>query len=276
MKPGIYQNLDIDEYHSDSAAISNTGLRDFARSPFHYYSLHLDPSRPPSPERSGQLEGSLAHCATLEPDQFSKRYAVGPDVSRATKTWKSFYEGLQSGIIGVKPEQAATALAQAKSVRSLPDVAALLSNGQAEVSAYWTDEETGVLCRCRPDFVSPAGDGVVLLDVKTFASADRDEFARQVARKGYANQAAFYSEGYSKASGKPVLGFVFVASEMAYPHAAAAYMLPDEWLEMANRENHELLIRFALCQQRNQWPGYSLTIEALEMPRWLAIEAEHV
>ena len=54
----------------------------------------------------------------------------------------------------------AAALAQAMSVRALPDIAALMSEGLPEVSAFWVDEPTGELCKCRPDWVSPAGGGV--------------------------------------------------------------------------------------------------------------------
>lgn len=85
------------------------------------------------------------------------------------------------------------------------------------------DPATGELCRCRPDWAHPTGDrGVILVDVKTCGDASPREFGRQVARKGYHRQAAFYSDGYEIASGKRVLGFVFVAVESTWPFAASA------------------------------------------------------
>src|SRR5690606_40760303 len=69
---------------------------------------------------------------------------------------------------GIKPEQYETAMRQRESVLSLPDVRDALSSGRAEVSAFWNDQETGLLCRCRPDWVHPVGDdAVILLDLRS-------------------------------------------------------------------------------------------------------------
>lgn len=266
---GIVHELPIEDYHS-GAGISCSGLHDFARSPAHYQALHLDPARPPREAKAGQLEGTLAHCAILEPGEFAKRYAIGPIDDRRLKAWKDWEAGI-SGRECIKPSEAATALAQARSVRALPDVAALLAAGRPEVSAYWIDPATGELCRCRPDWVHPvAGRGVILVDVKTCGDASPHEFARQVARKGYHRQAGWYSDGYSIASGEPVLGFVFVAVESAWPYAACAVMLDDDGLAKGRAENAELLARFAECRSTNAWPGYSIEIELITLPRWAA------
>lgn len=263
---GLRFNLPAEQYHA-MPGVSASGLRDFARSPLHYFALHLDPARPAPTEKAGQLEGTLAHCAILEPDQFDARYAIGPDVSRTTKEWKA-WEASETRQ-AIKPQQAAVARAQARSVRLLPDVARLLSVGQPEVSAFWIDPATGEQCRCRPDWVHPVGeDAVILLDVKTYSDASPEEFARQVARKGYHCQAAWYSDGYAAASGKRVLGFVFVAVETAWPYAACACMLDDEGLQRGRDINAGLMASYAECRSTGVWPGYSQTIELITLPAW--------
>lgn len=270
---GLHLEMPIAQYHA-SPGISNTGLSDFARSPHHFHALHLHPDRPASEETPAQLVGNLAHCAILEPAEFPKRYVVGPSVRRGTKVWDAFEASLQPGQTAIKAEQEEVAMQQAESARALPDVAKLLASGRPEVSAFWHDPSTGVLCRCRPDWCHDLPDGrCLLLDAKTVGSAAPNEFARQVHRMGYARQAAVYSDGYEIASGKKVLGFVFLGVETTWPFAAAAYMLPDEWLALAREEIRELLLRFAQCRTTDTWHGYSDSIQLLDMPAWVAREA---
>lgn len=263
----IVSDLLIDEYHS-RPDVSKSGLDIIAQSPHHYWARKMAQDRPPEPVRGGQLEGSLAHCAILEPDQFFTRYAIGPTVNRNTKAWKEFVEA-NPDRIALQDEQVTAAFAQARAVRAIPDVADLLSSGAAEVSAFWTDESTGVACRCRPDWAHPVGDdAVILLDVKTYSDASPEEFRRQVARKRYHVQDAFYSDGYEAASGLRVLAFVFVAVETAYPYAASACMLGADDQDVGRRLYKADLATFQQCQQTGVWPGYGDTINLINLPAW--------
>jgi exodeoxyribonuclease VIII len=160
-------------------------------------------------------------------------------------------------------------------VRALPEIGEALANGMAEVSAFWKDEETGIDCRCRPDFVHPvSSSAVLLLDLKTFSSAAPNEFRRQVARKRYDVQAAFYSDGYEKASGMEVLGFIFLAVETEYPYAANAFMLDEESLESGRQKYRKNLRTYAECERTNKWPGYSTGIDIIRLPSWALITEE--
>jgi hypothetical protein len=268
VRQGVYPGLSNDAYHA-SPGISNSGLALIDKSPRHYFAWNMDPSRPEAPERGGQLEGSLLHCALLEPDEFDKRYVLGPTLNRNTKAWKEWVEhNTKDGRYPIQGEQRDTAFAQAESARALPDVAAAVAKGQSEVSAYWNDPETGVLCRCRPDFVHEAGSGVVLIDAKTYSSADPHEFARQAARKGYHRQDTFYTDGYALASERSVLAFIFVVIEVEWPHAACAVML-DEPSRAAGRALYRRnLNTYAHCLKTNTWPGYSSAIELVSLPKY--------
>lgn len=267
---GLVHDLPIADYHA-SPGISNSGLGDFARSPFHFHALHLNPLRPPAKETPSQLAGNLFHCAIFESDDFAARYPVGPNVkTKNSRDWHAFEESLQPGQVAIKAEQAEIAQAQALSVRSNPELARLLRNGRHEVSAYWIDPATGELCRCRPDWTHTVNpDGVILLDGKTCGDASPSEFARQIGRMGYHRQAAFYTDGYEAATGKTVLAFIFGAVEDKWPFASSAVMLDDESLERGRAENAELLERYAACRRANDWPGYGAGVELVTLPRWL-------
>lgn len=264
---GLYTNLPIDEHHG-GVGISKSGLDDIDQSPLHYFAWHLDPRRPVREAMPAQLVGTLAHCALLEPAEFDKRYAVGPDVSRATKEWKQFAER-QAGRECIKPDQYSAAMRQAEAMRALPQVRDALEKGQPEVSAYWTDAETGELCRCRPDWVSPVGERQAIpLDVKTCGDASPEDFKRQLARMRYHVQNAFYVDGYESASGVEALGLVFVAVEADWPHAASTVMLDDLGIEQGRRDYRRNLNRYAECRKTNVWPGYSNSIELVTLPFW--------
>lgn len=283
---GTMLDLDIDAYHS-APGISKTGLDRINRSPANYFALTLDPNRPPERERSGQLEGQLAHCAILEPGEFSKRYAVLPHDaprrpteaqwsakkpsadSQAAMDWWRAWEADNTGRTVITANQYDVAQRQAEAVRRLPDIREALDAGMPEVSAFWNDDEAGVLCRCRPDWVHPAGSsGVVLLDVKTYSDASPDEFRRQCARKRYHVQDAFYSAGYARAAGVDVLGFVFIAVESDYPFQASAVMLDPVSRQQGAEDVRRNLTTYAECLRTGQWPGYSSGIETVSLPNW--------
>lgn len=272
--PGIYYGMSNADYHA-SEGISKSGLDLIAKSPAHYYARKLDPKRPPDSEQTAaQLNGEIAHCAILEPLEFAKRFHVGPDVTRSTKQWKEFEALLPSGVSAIKPDQSITAWQQAESVRLIDDLEKSLSVGEAEVSAYWIDEEIGVLCKCRPDFVHDCGEaGVVLIDVKTCGNASPGEFSRMIAKHRYHVQAAYYSDGFEIASGRRVLGFIFAAVEMDYPHAASAVQLDDESINQGRIDYRRNLNAYAECRESGIWPAYGNEVHLARLPNW-AFDAE--
>lgn len=265
---GLRFDLSNEAYHS-GPGISKSGLDAVAKSPAHYFARYLDENRPEREPTAAMIAGTLAHCAVLEPEEFVIRYAVGPDISKATKEWKAFEASLADGRQAIKPDQLKQAFAQSTSVRSIPDIADLLSKGFAEVSAYWHDEETGILCKCRPDWVHPCDDGsVIIVDLKTTTDASPREFSRSIAKWRYHVQAAWYSDGYAKASGLTVRGFVFAAVETDFPHLPAAYMLDDESIDQGRSDYRRNLETYAECLACGIWPGYEKEIQLTRIPNW--------
>lgn len=267
-------SLSIEAYHAMSP-VSKSGLDLIDLSPAIFHARVLDPNRPPRGAKAGQLEGNMAHCATLEPHEFFSRYSLGPTVNRNTKVWKEFVETLEEGQTAIQAEQANIAYAQAASVRALPEIGPLFDSGKAEVSAFWRDPDTGVECRCRPDFVHDFGDeSVLLIDLKTFTDPSPKEFARQCGRKFYAKQAAYYSDGYAAASGKVVRAFIFAAVGNEHPYAAAAMMLDEESLEAGRQHYKRNLRTYAECLRTSTWPGFSTGISVIRLPQWALSEAD--
>jgi hypothetical protein len=270
---GIVSGIGIEQYHAQPD-VSKSQLDDLELSPAIFFARHRAEGRPEREEKAGQLEGHLAHCAILEPEEFEKRYVIGPTLNRNTKAWKEFVEA-NAGRVAIQHDQYETATRQAVSVHGLPEIGDTFAVGQPEVSAFWIDDETGVRCRCRPDWVHDCGDsGVILVDVKTYSVASPNEFRRQVARKRYDVQAAFYSDGYEQASGRRVLGFLFAAVETEYPYAANAFMLDEDSLNAGRAKYRKNLRTYAECERTNTWPGYSTGIDVIRLPQWALISGE--
>lgn len=282
-----------EQYHR-IAAMSAGGLKRMRMSPAHFYGAQLDPQRPTGGEPTPAMKaGTLFHVALFEPGELASRYAVLPPNAPSRPTarqrgakkpsaetldaidWWLDFETTNPGVEIIDADALAKAKTQARNVRANADIAALMSDGLAEASAFWHDPLTGELCKCRPDWTSPAGDGVVLVDGKSCPDASPEGFGRTAWNMGYLHTAAWYIDGYEAATGQKVHGYVFAAVEHDWPHVAAPYMVPDDVLELARAENRRLLNLYAECKRTGNWPGYSAGISLLTLPVWAQRQLEH-
>lgn len=269
---GVRHRLPNADYHA-GPGLSHSGIKRLLRSPWHYHALTLPHGAPPKEPTAQMFAGTLAHCATLEPGEFAKRYPVGPEVSsKASREWKNFAAELGPGREPITPMQDATAWAQAASLRAHPIVAELLSKGEPEASVYWHDPAHHILCKARPDWMHPCGTleapRIILLDVKTAADASAEGFARAVANFGYHTQADWYCLGVEIATGVRCEGMVFAVVESEFPYACAAYMLDDESMAIARERNRRALATYAACEAKSTWPGYPTDLQVITLPRW--------
>jgi len=265
---GVIADMSNEDYHQ-SAGISHSMLSDLARSPAHFYALHMAPDRPTREPTTSMLAGTLAHCAILEPDALRDRYAVKPsDLDMRTTSGKA-WASLNAGRNIISEAQYDTAIEQREAVFAVAELSSILQFGRPELSAFWTDEDTGLPCRCRPDWTHDNGDGTVtLLDVKTTSDASPEEFSRAVAKYGYHRQAWHYSRGFERASGKRVSRFVFAVVTNAYPFIAAAYVLDEETEAQACEEVTELLALYASCKKSGVWPAFGQGCNVIGLPAW--------
>lgn len=277
---GLIHGMANEEYHS-TPAVSNTVLSSIARSPAHCYALHVAEDRRKQATTPAFFAGTLAHCAILEPDALLERYIVRPEgLDLRTKAGKEWSDALPAGVLMIGADEWATAIAQRDAVRAVPELAELLAEGVAEVSAFWRDDETGLQCKCRPDWVHTLSDGrVILVDVKTTVDASPQQFSRSVWKYGYHRQAAWYSAGYARAAGVEVAGFVFAAVTSSHPFIGAAHTLDDDYMRIGQDECRSLLDEYADCKLTGRWPAFP-GMNLLSPPAWAAqsdeVEVFHV
>lgn len=275
---GVIHGLSNEAYHK-GPGLSQSGAKRLLKSPFHFWSLAQPHDEPPTPPTSQQFNGTLVHCATLEPKQWDLRYALAPALSKNSNAYRDWAADAQErGLEPVTPLQRDRAFAQALALRTLPDVARLLERGEAESSAYWRDPLTAVHCKCRPDFASTGwgadAQAVILLDVKTTSDASPEQFAKSVLNFGYHMQADWYCAGYALATGHEVLGMVFAVVESDYPHATAAYNLDARSLALGRKLNDRARVLYAQCEKRGVWPSYPTEVVELTLPAWAWRQAD--
>lgn len=260
-----------EEYHS-SDSVGHSGLVRIMRSPSHYKES-LDAPREPTP---AMAFGTAVHAAILEPSLFVKSYGVAPKFDRRTKDGKAAAEDWEknnAGKLFLTEEQMASLKRMQAQVMDHAGAAKLLSVGMAEKSFFWTDSETGVNCRIRPDFLmqNEHGEIIGIVDVKTAIDASAEGFSKSLANYGYDLQAAFYQEGMKQATGRKI-PFYFVVIESNAPHAVAAYKANDQVIEVGRTKFQGALQLVAWCRENGQWPAYQPTgeIEEIGLPRWAA------
>lgn len=150
-------------------------------------------------------------------------------------------------------------------VRAHPIASELFADGVAEQSLFWTDVETGVECRARPDWLRPDG----MVDYKTTTSVAPGHLAKAVAEYGYHMQADWYGDGAA------ILGllpedapFRFVFQQKTPPHLIAVVELDETALDIARDRNNLAREIFRDCTDAGIWPGYSDDIETVSLPAY--------
>ncbi|MBX3630656.1 MAG: PD-(D/E)XK nuclease-like domain-containing protein [Nitrosomonas sp.] len=262
--------LSADTYHQNPA-VGSSGLKKIMRSPAHYQEFRLNP---PEPTPTMQF-GTAFHTALLEPDVFSRDYAVAPKFDRRTKKGKEAaeaWDSVNASKTALTREQTDSIQKMVASVRAHTGASLVLSNGIAEMSGFWKDEETGVACKCRPDFIGYDPSGLYLVDVKTCCDASIEGFARVIANLSYDVQAAFYIDGIRRVTGLTPKQFIFIAVEKDAPHMTAVYTASNEMIAIGREKYRGALQLLKWCTQHKHWPGYQPhgLVESIDLPRWAA------
>ena len=269
--PDECEPMENAEYHRH-AAVSKSHLDQVARSPLHYWARYVDPNRV-VPEPTPAMEiGSAVHTHVLELDQWDARYVTAPEgIDRRTKAGKAEWEAFQTAATGrtvLSRTDAELVMRMGHAVFAHPAAAMLLAiKGKAETTHMWTDEATGLQCKCRPDWLTD--DGSLIVDLKTTEDASPAGFRKSIANWRYHVQAAWYLDGLERATGKRPDQFIFICVEKKAPHAVAVYAADAEMVAIGQATAARDLEVLATCKQANAWPGYSDQVETISLPPWM-------
>lgn len=264
--PGIY-NIPNEVYHA-APGISRSALWTFKDLPHKYWYQYLS-GEFIRKEKKAWVVGDIFHTLVQEPHLIDSKFYIMPACDRRTNIGKEIYN---RAIVecGTKTVITAEDMQQGKDMCKsfyADETHKILINDDVkyEQSIFWTDLETGLLCKARPDIWNSPLVG----DLKTTDSAAPFAFQRSCLNYGYYMQAAMIYRAL-ESQGKRFTKFVFCAVEKAPPYATAFYLLDESALEFGLRQFHYFLHLYAACLEKGEWPSYG--IQNLLVPGWAKVE----
>ena len=262
---GIIPDLPHREYHAMTEIVSNSYLKKLSTVPA--------AAKIPYVDTESKLIGRAFHCLMLDTKAtFDSLFAIRPEINLRTdagkkemEVFKYFNEGKDVLTI----DQFNLLQEMMNAVITHPTACTLLTRGVSEQSIFWTDEETGLHCKCRPDRI-PDGDHGVILCLKSTKNASKHAFRNDVINLGYYTGAAFYLDGYNIASGKKADSYIFIAVEKKPPYRTEVYVMPDDFIGAGRIEYRRLLHIEKACREGGYWPHFlTADIQELECPNYL-------
>jgi len=262
-------DMPADLYHAHPA-LSSSGARKLlppsCPAKFHYE--RTNPIEPTSEMRFG----TVVHSILLGDESDLAVIDVKTWQSAVAKAAKE--EAELAGKIPVKRADHEVAKAIVSVIRADPLAGPLLRGGVAERSLFWTDEETGVHLRARPDYLKLQRRRPLVIDLKTSGSAEPFEFGRSIDDYSYHLQAAFYLDGVHALGLAENPSFVFVVVEKTPPYIVTVGHLDAVSLEAGRFYARKAIRLYAACMAKNDWPEYgrnpgeSRGLAVLSLPPW--------
>lgn len=288
---GIYTDISIEDYHK-SEGFSATSLK-YAKQSLKHFRMYLD-GRIEKPKGSHFGFGNAFELALLSPDEYLKRVAVFPDGElmeeakaknpkleklRSSKVYQEgrdkFHKEAEGKYIinDVGVESFETIEEMLSSCYQDKVIQGLIKNTEYQLSCYWTDPETGIQLKTRPDFVKRKKN--VIVNVKTTLDGSPKGFQRDCVEHDYFLQAIIEITGCI-ASGlmEKVDNYFWLVVEKVPPYNATVYDFKSEDIATMRMTLEYTLNKIRNAQESELWPGYSQEADnehgilTMALPTW--------
>jgi hypothetical protein len=291
-KDGVY-DITNEQYHA-SAGISRSKLMLLDKSPYHFWYETMSGLADKQEATPAMNIGSAFHTMLLEPANFQREFCVKPKLEGMPpsvlmkEVGKEQYEQVKAartavqnrnnelmeefkqhseGKILLSEDQFAKVSKMVELVSKHEIVTTLLDEAVYEQSIFWTDKETGLQFKTRPDIWSSK----MVVDLKTTNNASAYSFMRSALEYGYYLQAGMAHEA-CKALDKPFDMFVILACEKEAPHVPAIYIMKDDALQFGINQFTNYKRKLKKCLDENKWEGY--LVQELIVPKYATIDLE--
>ncbi len=275
----VIEDMPAEEYHAHSAHGASM-LEDFRASRRGFHSLHVTGEQPRKEPSEAMIDGTLIHCLLFEPEKYDDLLAPLPEPlapdgkkwlrrkeSNHERWWKEYLDTSQGKYV----------VDESRRQRIENTVAAIMANeragsllsqeGAPEYSIFWTDEATGLECKCRVDYFA-AG---ISVDLKTSRDPMPQAYARSIVDLGYHRKLAHYCAGLRSLTGK-TCPLVHIAAGTSSPHLIACYDIDDtdrRGNRLGERQRRTTLLELTECYRTRDWrESCEKKITKLRLPGW--------
>lgn len=274
MLSGIYDNLDINEYHKDQS-ISATGIKLILDCPkryfyeFHQKHLELDEKELAKQKEKYKL-GRALHMLVLEPKKFDNTfYCMTESVNLATKIGKEIYAQAEAAANG----RDILRTGEWEDIKKMAEVVKkhfvweIMKNGKVEQSIFWRGGIFSTPLRARPDIFNDE----YIIDIKTTESIKTLMKPGSIYEYGYHIQAAMQIDALRQLDGKTRKFGLFIV-EKKPPFLTKCISFEERFIDSGRKEYLEGAHKYSECIVDEAWPGYNEKFEYVDLPGFKLIE----
>lgn len=272
MKDGIYTDLSIKDYHENTTHYSSTQLKMAKRSlkEFEWYITGKI-----KPIEGEHLDfGNAFELALLDKDNFQKEVAIEQDElwieaalredpkltkPRGSKVYKSLADAFYASNANKYTISAAgysTIEHMLESCYRDAVIQKLISNTEYQLSLFWTDEESGLKMKTRPDICKRKKNSII--NLKTAVDGSPKAFSKDMANYDYPLQACIEMTG-CLATGlmDDVDNYFWLVVEKEPPFNATVYEFAKEDIAWCMDNLRYVINKTKRAIDEKMFPGYS-------------------
>ncbi len=273
-KPGTYV-LTAEEYHADpcvqpslSSSIANIL---WSSTPRHAWFAHprLNPAEVEEEEREIFDRGTVAHALLLEGEKVAEVLEYPDWRKNEAKAARQAARDAGKVPILAKHWTDVEAMVQAARVQLAAHKdssdAFVFEEGKPEQTLIWFDEEFGIWCRARLDWLVDSHERIY--DYKSTGMSASQEAVTRMLTGGWDIQAEFYRRGAEAVFGaRPEFRFVVQENSAPYQLGVVGIDPSFEWAGQA--KVRFAMKRFADCLKSGDWPSYPDRTYYPALPAW--------
>jgi hypothetical protein len=272
MDNGIYTDISIQDYHANKTHLSSTGIKMAKKSLALWKWMQ---SRPQEFKQHFDF-GNSFEIALLDRDNFEKFVAIMQTenwIAKALDEKPTLKVPKNSKCYQVEEEKF---LKENEGKYIIPDVGPqsfeyleymleschkdaviqkLISNTEYQVSLFWTDDQTGINLKTRPDICKRKKN--VIVNLKTIADGSPDSFSKDLAKYEYPLQGAIEIRGCQQTGlMEKVDNYFWLVVEKEPPFNATLYEFDHSDQRYSMDELEYLLSKIKRAREEDKYPGY--------------------